>query len=78
MILARSSHSGVRIRWDSWSYFTVRDSRIPQPGGQVPVFISPRNRVARLYTKALGSILVSYESQVYGGGIRTRLHMDFE
>jgi hypothetical protein len=38
----------------------IRDS--PNLEGQVPVFISPRNRVA------------SYDSQGYGGGIRPRLH----
>jgi hypothetical protein len=49
--------------------------RLPQPEGQVPVFISPRNRVAQLYTRALGSLFVaSYDSQGYGGGILTRLH----
>jgi hypothetical protein len=42
---------------------------------QVPVFISPRNRVAQLYTQALGSFYVApYDSQGYGGGIVTRLH----
>jgi hypothetical protein len=42
--------------------------------GQVPVFISPRNRVAQLYPQALGSLFVaSYDSQGYGGGIRTHL-----
>jgi hypothetical protein len=31
--------------------------------------------VARLYPKALGSLfIISYNSQVYGGGIRPRLH----
>jgi hypothetical protein len=44
--------------------------------GQVPVFISCRNRVAQLYPKALGSLFVaSYNSQGYSGGIRTRLHV---
>jgi hypothetical protein len=39
--------------------------------GQVPVFISPRNRVAQLCPQALGSLFVaSYDSQDYGGGIR--------
>jgi hypothetical protein len=48
------------IIWDS-----------PNLEGQVPVFISPRNRVAR----ALGSLFVaSYDSQGSGGGILTRLH----
>jgi hypothetical protein len=43
--------------------------------GQVPVFISPRNRVTQLYTWALGSIYVtSYGTQGYGGGIRIHLH----
>jgi hypothetical protein len=47
----------------------------PNLEGHVPVFISPRNRVARLYPHSLGSLfIVSYDSQGYGGGIRTRLH----
>jgi hypothetical protein len=50
----------------------IRDS--PNLEGQAPVFISPRNRVTRLYSQALGSLfIVSYDSQGYGGGIRTRL-----
>jgi hypothetical protein len=41
--------------------------RIPQPGGQVSVFISPRDRVAQLYPRALGFLSVaSYESHGYG------------
>jgi hypothetical protein len=51
----------------------IRDS--PNLEGQVPVFISPRNRVAQLHPQALGSLFVaSYDSQGYGGGIRPRLH----
>jgi hypothetical protein len=51
----------------------IRDSSNLE--AQVPVFISPRNRVAQLYTQALGSLFVaSYDSQGYGGGIRPRLH----
>jgi hypothetical protein len=47
----------------------------PNLEGQVPVFISPRNRMARLYPQALGSLFVaSYGSQGYGEGIRPRLH----
>jgi hypothetical protein len=35
------------------------------------------NRVAQLYSRALGSLYVaSCESQGYGGGILTRLHTD--
>jgi hypothetical protein len=51
----------------------IRDS--PNLEGQVPVFISRGNMVAQLYPQALGSLFVpSYDSQGYGGGIRTRLH----
>jgi hypothetical protein len=35
--------------------------------GQVPVFISPRNRVARLYPQALGFLFVAfYDWRGYG------------
>jgi hypothetical protein len=38
--------------------------RLPKPGGQVPVFISSRNKVAQLYPRALGSFFVaSYDSK---------------
>jgi hypothetical protein len=47
----------------------------PNLKGQVPTLIAPRNRVAKLYPRALGSLYVaSYDSQGYGGGILTRLH----
>jgi hypothetical protein len=46
----------------------------PNQERTVPVFISPRNRVARLYPQALSSLFfASYGSQGYGGGIRTNL-----
>jgi hypothetical protein len=36
--------------------------------GQVPVFISPRNKVAQIYPQALGYLSVaSYDSQGRGG-----------
>jgi hypothetical protein len=45
--------------------------------GQVPVFISPRNSVAQLYPRALGSLSVAaYDSQSYGGVTLTRLHTE--
>jgi hypothetical protein len=44
----------------------------PNLEGQVPVFISPRNRVVQLYPQPLGSLFVAfYDSEGYGGGIRT-------
>jgi hypothetical protein len=43
--------------------------RLPQPGGPGS---SPRNRMAQLYPRALGSLyVVSHDSQGYGGGILT-------
>jgi hypothetical protein len=54
----------------------IRDSRNLE--GQVLVFISPRNRVARLYPQELGSLFIaSYDPQGYGGGIRTHHHTQF-
>jgi hypothetical protein len=61
---------------------TIRYSPIwdsPNLKVQVLIFISPRNRVAQLYPLELSSLYVaSYDSQGYGGCIRTRLHMDQE
>jgi hypothetical protein len=65
---SRGTHDHILLSqiWDS-----------PNLEGQVPVFISPRNRVAQLYPQALGSLSVaSFDSQDCGGGIRTRLHTD--
>jgi hypothetical protein len=50
----------------------IRDS--PNLEGQVPVFVSLRERVAQLYFQALGSLFVaSYDWRGYGGSIRPRL-----
>jgi hypothetical protein len=69
------SHSWVRIPRYSWPYFLTQIRDSPNLEGQVPVFISPRNKVAQLHPQALGSVFfVSYNSQGYDGGIRTRLH----
>jgi hypothetical protein len=47
----------------------------PSLEGQVPVFISPRNMVAQLYSRALSSLFVaSYDSQDCCGRILTLLH----
>jgi hypothetical protein len=54
----------------------IRDS--PNLEGQVPVFVSPRNRVVWLYPQALCSLFVaSYGSQGYGGSIRPLLYEGF-
>jgi hypothetical protein len=50
---------------------------VPNLESQVPVFISPRNKVAQLCPQALSyHFVASYDSQGYGGGIVTRLHCD--
>jgi hypothetical protein len=60
------SHSQVRDLRVSWPYFTVPDSRLPQTGGPGPRIYNPQ---------ALGSLFVaSYDSQGYGGGIRSCFH----
>jgi hypothetical protein len=42
---------------------------------QVSVFITPRNRVAQIYPRELGSLsIASYDSQGYGTGILSRLY----
>jgi hypothetical protein len=47
----------------------------PNLEGQVPVFISPMNRVAQLYPQALSSLFVAlYDSQGEGRGIVSHLH----
>jgi hypothetical protein len=72
-VIHRSESRGT---YDHILLSQIRES--PNLEDQVPVFIYPRNRVARLYPQALGSLFVaSYDSQGYGGGIRLRLHTEF-
>jgi hypothetical protein len=75
LVLARAFIFGSESRGtrDKILMSQIRDS--PNLEGQVPVFISPTNRVGQLYPQALGSILIaSYNSQSYDGDIRTRFH----
>jgi hypothetical protein len=61
--------------WLMVIFYSPRFETPPNLEGQVPVFISPRNRVTRLYPQTLSFFSVSsYDSQGYGGGIRTGLH----
>jgi hypothetical protein len=65
--------SESRGAYDRILLYQIRDLSNLQ--GQVPLFMSPRNRVGQLYPHELGSLFVaSYVSQGCGGGIRTRLH----
>jgi hypothetical protein len=69
------SHSQVRVQRDSLPYFTVSDSRLPQPGRPGPRIYISTKRVPQLYPQALGFLFVaSYDSQDYSGGIPPRLH----
>jgi hypothetical protein len=68
-------HSRVRVPRDCDHILLSQDLRLPNLDVQVPVLISPSNREALLYPRLLGFLFVaSYNSQGYGGGIRTRLH----
>jgi hypothetical protein len=61
------SHILLSQVWDS-----------PNLEDQVPIYISPRDRMAQLYPQALGSLFVtSNDSQGYSGCVQTCLHMGF-
>jgi hypothetical protein len=68
-------HSRVITPRDSWPYFTVSDSRLPQPEGPGPCIYISQKQGGPVIPQALGSLfVVPYDSQGYGGGIRTREH----
>jgi hypothetical protein len=46
----QSSHSRIRVPWDSWPYFTVSDSRLPQCGGSGPRMYIPQGTGWPSYT----------------------------
>jgi hypothetical protein len=55
-------------------FYCLRFETPPLPNleGHVPVFKPPRNKVAKLYSQAPGSLSVAfYDSRGFGGGIRT-------
>jgi hypothetical protein len=50
------NHSRVRVPRDSWQYITLPNLTLPNPGGPGPrMYIPPQNKVANLYSQALGS-----------------------
>jgi hypothetical protein len=66
------SHSRVRFPRDSWPYFTVSDLRPPKPGWSGPRIFIPQEQSGLVIPPGTGFPLVaSYDSQGYGGGIRT-------
>jgi hypothetical protein len=48
------SHSRVRIPWDPWSYFTVSDSRLVQPGGPGPYIYIPQEHGGQVISPGTG------------------------
>jgi hypothetical protein len=75
LALAGAVIVGCESRWTHNHILLPQIRHSSNLEGQVPVFISPRNRVTQLYSQALGSLFVaSYDSQCYGGGIQTCLH----
>jgi hypothetical protein len=72
------SHSWVRVLWDSWPYFTVSVSRIPQPGGPGPRIYIPQEEGGPVIPPGTGSHFVAfYDLQGYDGGVRTRLYVGY-
>jgi hypothetical protein len=45
----------------SFTMYNIQYILLSQISDQVPVFISPRNRVARLYPQALGNSVLGYK-----------------
>jgi hypothetical protein len=64
------SHSRVRVPRDSCPYFTVSDSRLPQPGGPGSRIYITRNKAVQLLLQALWSLFASF---YYGGDIPSEL-----
>jgi hypothetical protein len=68
------SHSRGWVPRDSWSYCTVSDSRLHQPGRSVPHIYIPQEHGVPIIPAGTVLIFVAcYDSQGYGGGIRARL-----
>jgi hypothetical protein len=73
--LRQRSHSRVRVPRVSWPYFTVSDSRLPQPGGPGPRIYIPGNRVAHYKAQPVSAaqgnnrclLWESYETQTLCG-----------
>jgi hypothetical protein len=69
------NHSRVRVPRDSWSHFIVSDSRLPHSEGPGPhIYISQEQGGPVIPSGTRFHFVASYDSQGYGGGIRTGLH----
>jgi hypothetical protein len=70
-------HSQVRVPRNSRPYLTLSDWRLIQPGGPGPRIYIPQEHGSPVISPALSSLsIASYDSQDYGGSIRTRLHAE--
>jgi hypothetical protein len=71
------SYSQVLVPRNSWPYFTVSDSRLPQPGGPSLRIYMRQEQGGPIITPGTGFpfLVASYYSHGHGGGIRTRLPM---
>jgi hypothetical protein len=58
-------HKFARLESPRTHNYILSHLRLPNLEGQVPVFISPRNRAAQLYPQALGFLFVA-SSRGYG------------
>jgi hypothetical protein len=52
--LCHCSHSQVRGPWDSWAYFTVSDSRLPQTGRPGPCIYVPQEQGGPIIPRGTG------------------------
>jgi hypothetical protein len=77
LVSPAQSRSGLSPAWLKTIFYCLNAWDSPNLEGQVPVFIHPRNRVAQIYPRTLGSLSVaSYDSQVevfYPASIREYL-----
>jgi hypothetical protein len=54
--LRQHSHSRFPVPRDSWPYFTVSDSRLPQPGGPGPRNIAPARTAQKMFLPLLHAL----------------------
>jgi hypothetical protein len=77
--LSQRSHSRTRVPRDPWSYFTVSDSRLLQPGGPDPRIYIPQERDGPLTSPGIGFTLrrllwLAWLRWTYSNPLRNRLH----
>jgi hypothetical protein len=73
------AHSRIRVPRNSLPYFSVSDSRFSQLDGPGPrIYISQELGGPAITPDTWFHFVASYDSQGYGGGIRTSLHVGFK